>query len=129
MKTNLLRLICVLSLAMSLPFATHAQDEEVVFGVAVVSPPAPWVVSSTDGSLHNALKRWGRRADYKIVWSVAKDFPAMDATYEGDFEKAVEDLMQDTAYTGIPLHSCIFNNRVVRVLRLNQPCDLMERQQ
>ena len=82
-----------------------------------------WNVLARDITLSATLTRWGQPGNYQVLWAATKDLPAMNATYQGGFEVALESLMEDTKHSGYPLHACLYNNKVVRVLHATQSCD------
>lgn len=95
-------------------------------GAAAVIKPVileTWNVLARDITLSTTLTRWGQPGNYQVLWAASKDLPAMNATYRGTFEEALESLMEDTKHSGYPLHSCLYNNKVVRVLHATQSCD------
>ena len=82
-----------------------------------------WTVQARDITLSTTLTRWGHPGNYQVLWAASKDLPAMNATYQGSFEVALESLMEDTKHSGYPLHACLYNNKVVRILHATQSCD------
>ncbi len=82
-----------------------------------------WNVVARDLTLSSTLTRWGQPGGYQVLWAATKDLPAMNATYSGSFEEALEKLMVDTKHSGYPLHACLYNNKVVRVLHATQSCN------
>ena len=94
-------------------------------GVVAVTKPVleTWNVLARDITLSATLTRWGQPGNYQVLWAATKDLPAMNATYQGNFEVALESLMEDTKHSGYPLHACLYNNKVVRVLHATQSCE------
>jgi len=88
--------------------------------------PAPvasqFTVNPRDQTISSALFRWCGVAKCQLVWAAEKDLPAMQATYSEDFEVALAQLMTDTKHSDYPLHSCVYENNVVRVLHVMQSC-------
>lgn len=82
----------------------------------------PYVVTPRDQTISNALFRWCALAKCQLVWAAEKDLPAMQANYSSDFETALGQLMTDTRHSDYPLHSCMYENNVVRVLHVTQSC-------
>ncbi len=90
---------------------------------AAPSPPSPiWAVAAADEMLSTALARWSRSAGWQLAWHAPRDLPAFRVSYEGSFEFALEHLMRDTQHGAYPLHACIYDNKVVRVLHISQSC-------
>ena len=79
-----------------------------------------WHILASDGSLSKTLARWSR-GRVPIAWEADKDFPAIDATYHGDYFAALEQVMKDTAHSQYPLHACVYDN-VIRILHITQSC-------
>jgi Toxin co-regulated pilus biosynthesis protein Q len=77
-----------------------------------------------DESLSLALRRWSIENGYQLVWDVEKDFPAIQTRYNAkSFLDAFGNVMRDVAKTNYPLHSCVYSNRVVRVLPIAISCE------
>lgn len=90
---------------------------------SAIPVPAPqWRLAPADDTLSAALTRWGSVAGYQVVWQAPKDLPVYAATYTGSFEAAVEQVMRDTTLGPYPLHACLYDNRVLRVLHSTQSC-------
>ena len=70
-----------------------------------------------DESLSLAIRRWSSENGYQLVWDVDKDFPAIQTSYsDSTYLAAVGNVMHDIAKTNYPMHTCVYNNKVVRVL-------------
>ncbi len=77
-----------------------------------------------DESLSLAIRRWSSENGYQLVWDVDKDFPAIQTNYsDSTYLAAIGNVMHDIAKTNYPLHTCVYNNKVVRVLPLASPCE------
>lgn len=77
-----------------------------------------------DESLSLAIRRWSSENGYQLVWDVDKDFPAIQTSYsDSTYLAAVGNVMHDIAKTNYPMHTCVYNNKVVRVLPLSSPCE------
>ena len=77
-----------------------------------------------DESLSLAMRRWSIENGYQLVWDVDKDFPAIQTSYyEKSFLDAVGNVMRDIGKTNYPMHTCVYNNMVVRVLPISTPCE------
>ncbi len=81
-----------------------------------------WRITQNDATISNAVNRWATPSGYQIVWQAEKDLPSYIASYQGSFESALESLMTDTKHSGYPLHACLYDNKVVRVLHVTQSC-------
>lgn len=86
------------------------------------TPGLDWRITPTDNTISAALTRWGSQAGYQVVWQAEKDLPAFGAVYSGGFEAVIESLMNDTVHSGYPLHACLYDNKVVRILHITQSC-------
>jgi hypothetical protein len=77
-----------------------------------------------DESLSLAMRRWSIESGYQLVWDVDKDFPAIQTRYnEKYFLDAIGNVMRDIGKTNYPMHTCVYNNMVVRVLSISTPCE------
>lgn len=81
-----------------------------------------WRITQNDATISNAVNRWATQSGYQIVWQAEKDLPSYIANYQGSFEAALESLMTDTKHSGYPLHACLYDNKVVRILHVTQSC-------
>lgn len=92
---------------------------------ATAIPAAPelsWSITSEDQTVSVALSRWATSSGWQLAWQAPRDLPAFRVSYAGDFEYAVESLMRDSHNSEYPLHACLYDNRVVRVLHITQSC-------
>lgn len=90
--------------------------------VGAITTGLDWRITPTDNTISAALTRWGSQAGYQVVWQAEKDLPAFGAVYSGGFEAVIESLMNDTVHSGYPLHACLYDNKVVRILHITQSC-------
>lgn len=95
-----------------------------------VPPPVPtWTVSPQDKTIREALKNWTLRAGWTFepeYWTLPMDIPVTaSATFSGDFKTAVRQLIAATELSDTPSQPCFYQNRVVRVVPINQVCDQM----
>lgn len=82
-----------------------------------------FAINSDDETLFLALRRWSTNAGYQLVWEAGKDFPARATTYKtSDLISAIELVMNDTANSNFPLHACVYDNKVIRILQISQGC-------
>lgn len=93
-------------------------------------PPIPtWTVSPQDKTIREALKNWTLRAGWTFepeYWTLPMDIPVTaSATFSGDFKSAVRQLIAATELSDTPSQPCFYQNRVVRVVPINQVCDQM----
>lgn len=87
-----------------------------------VSPELSWNITGSDQTVSMALARWAASAGWQLAWQAPRDLPAFQVSYLGDFESAVESLMRDSQNSEYPLHACLYDNKVVRVLHITQTC-------
>jgi hypothetical protein len=93
-------------------------------GPAEVQSQGRFDIRLDDESLSLAMRRWSIESGYQLVWDVDKDFPAIQTSYhEKSFLDAVVNVMRDIGKTNYPMHTCVYNNMVVRVLPLSTPCE------
>lgn len=125
-----------LSLTSTPPVPTHIAIESVkVFDPPAVSPlivapfipttprTSAFVIRNDDETLSLALRRWIGSAGYQLVWEAGKDFAARETTYNAlDLISAIEAVMNDTTRSNYPLHACVYDNKVIRVLQVSQGC-------
>lgn len=96
---------------------TLDKDEKSTIAAPVFS------INSDDETLFLALRRWSTNAGYQLVWEAGKDFPARATSYKtSDLISAIESVMNDTANSNFPLHACVYDNKVIRVLQISQGC-------
>jgi hypothetical protein len=102
-----------LKLAAALPLL---QSVPAVQAAAV--PQDSWEISRTDITISRALKRWGERAGYQVIWSSPKDFPIMaTATFTGDFQEALRGVVESLAQSESPVMAVYYLNNVVQIVR------------
>ncbi len=111
-----------LKLSASLPLLQSA----VAAQAATVPSAATWEISRTDITISRALKRWGERAGYQVIWSSPKDFPIMaTASFTGDFQEAVRGVVESLAQSESPVMAVYYLNNVVQIVRYTgQAADL-----
>ena len=95
--------------------------------IAPFVPTSPktsaYIIRSEDETLSLALRRWIGSAGYQLVWEAGKDFAARETTYNSlDLLSAIEAVMNDTAHSNYPLHACVYDNKVIRILQVAQGC-------
>jgi hypothetical protein len=84
----------------------------------------PYTIRADDSSLSLALRRWTADAGYQLAWEAPKDFPARETTYNTtNILDAIEGVMKDTSPSNYPLHACVYENKVIRVLPISQSCN------
>jgi len=80
-------------------------------------------ITSEDETLSLALRRWSSNAGYQLSWEAGKDFSARATSYNSpDVISAIESVMNDTAHSNFPLHACVYDNKVIRILQVSQGC-------
>jgi hypothetical protein len=90
---------------------------------AAAPKPLPmWQTKTSDGTLRNALMRWAADARSTLVWQTPKDFPAVDASFSGDLQTALEGVMRSLEHSEYPLRVCIYDNNVIRVIHKSKLC-------
>jgi hypothetical protein len=96
-----------------------------VIAPAVTSPPinSGFMIRAEDETLSLAIRRWAGSTGYQLVWEAGKDFPARETSYNSpDIISAIESVMNDTAHSNFPLHACVYENKVIRILQVSQGC-------
>ena len=81
---------------------------------------ADWWQLTKGDSLHDALVKWGRRANWKIVWQSEYQYPIeVSAVFRGSFLKSVRRVLQLFETRDPKLYATFYKNRVI-VLQNNQ---------
>jgi hypothetical protein len=77
-----------------------------------------WEISRADITISRALRRWGERAGYQVVWASPKDFPILaSATFTGDFQDALRGVVESLAQSESPVMAVYYLNNVVQIVR------------
>ncbi len=91
--------------------------------IATAPKNTAFVIRTEDETLSLALRRWIGTAGYQLAWEAGKDFAARETTYNSpDLISAIEGVMNDTAQSNYPLHACVYDNKVIRILQISQGC-------
>lgn len=112
----------------------QAKDGQVLTKpTATAKPAAPaqvWEIRKSDGTLFGALSRWAAEAKPKrqLIYSTdGNDFPAdPEATFTGDFDSAIAQVMESMRYSRYPLRACMWDNKpypVVKIIHKNKRCE------
>lgn len=96
-----------------------------VQGVAPGQVPAQgqaWQILANDRVLRRSLERWAKAAGWNFVWDADIDIPVkFDSRYAGDFESALNSVMEGLRDTPTPLqvvlHEDGSGNRLARIVR------------
>lgn len=92
-------------------------------------PSKSWQVSPADGTLRDVIAKWAKAEGWSFSntnWTPAIDIPVIaNASFQGSFVQAVQDLVSTTELTEAPLQPCFYSNKVVRVVYFNESCDKM----
>jgi hypothetical protein len=98
-----------------------------VNGVGPADRNASYDVSPQDHTLRSALVRWAQYAGWTFEpehWAVDADIPIVGAaSFESEFEPAVQELVAATELADRPLQPCFYSNRVLRIVPYAQSCD------
>lgn len=86
--------------------------------------PKTWEVRATDGTVYGTLKRWSKDAGMQLMWETENHDLRLrgQATYTGDFDAAVLELMKSVEHSDYPIRACIYDNGAVRVLHIKKSC-------
>lgn len=88
------------------------------------APKESFSIKISDGTIYNALQRWSKSAGWQLSWEATRDFAVtLEATYIGDYEAAVGQLMTTLERSQYPLHACTFDNRAIRVVHKSKSCE------
>ncbi len=89
-------------------------------------------VRLSDGTIRQTLRRWSRQANWffdDAHWSLGVDFPVTaPASFDADYESAVQNLLASTRVAGQAVKPCFYANHVLRVIPAAQSCDPMASQ-
>lgn len=96
-----------------------------------VAPPLKeWVVEASDGYVSTSLAKWGKVADYDVVWESPKDFriSTTKTIFKGTFESAVNQVVESLSISDSPVRAIFHPNRVVQIVRYDgQTSDLINK--
>lgn len=90
-----------------------------------VAPAAPpHVIKASDVTIYGALQRWSKDAGWQLSWESPKDMPVkLEASFNSNFETAVEELMISLKLSQYPLRACSFDNKALRVVHISKRCE------
>ncbi len=93
---------------------------------AALPQSATWEITHADITISRALRRWGERAGYQVIWASPKDFPIMaTASFAGDFQDAILGVVESLAQSESPVMAVYYLNNVVQIVRYTgQAADL-----
>lgn len=101
-----------------------AANPAAIFGTA---QKTIWAIRPEDGTVRQTLVRWAKTAGWSFssnLWTVPVDIPVIaSATFNGEFKKAVQDLMAATELGDTPVQACFYENMVIRVVPVTERCD------
>jgi hypothetical protein len=83
-----------------------------------------WEVRLTDGTVYGTLKRWSKDAGMQLMWETENHDLRLrgQATYSGDFDVAIHELMQSVEHSDYPMRACIYDNGAVRIVHTKKSC-------
>ncbi|CAJ0808602.1 toxin co-regulated pilus biosynthesis Q family protein [Ralstonia thomasii] len=83
----------------------------------VVVPVERWSISSSDGTLRQALSKWASRVGWQVIWEAPVDIPVTaTASFEGDFKTAVRAVFSSLSAADVNLAALMYTgNQVLRV--------------
>ena len=83
----------------------------------VIVPVERWSISSSDGTLRQALSKWAARAGWQLLWEAPVDLPVtVTASFEGDFGTAVKAVFSSLSASDVNLTALMYKgNQVLRV--------------
>lgn len=119
----------------------HLQAMAVYRAAAPAAAPCPsssaprgsgFDVRLSDGTIRQTLRRWSKQANWffdDAHWSLTVDFPVTaPATFDTNYETAVQGLLASTRVAGQSVKPCFYANHVLRVIPTAQSCDPMSDQ-
>lgn len=103
------------------------------FGATAADESIRWHVSPEDITIRQALTLWADLAGWTFepeMWSLPVDITvAANAHFFGEFPDAVRDLVAAVALAEMPIRSCFYTNKVLRIVSYNQVCNRTHRSQ
>lgn len=97
------------------------------------SDQGQWVVYLSDHTIRQALTRWAFVAGWTFnddFYEINADIPlAAEAVIleRGSFKKAVQNLVEAVSLSEQPIRACFYENNVLRIINVNQSCDVRAR--
>lgn len=77
-----------------------------------------WNASTSDKTIRGTLTRWGKAAGYSVIWDVDKDISVdADAGFSGNFEEAVQQVLDAVSASEFPVEGVLYDNRVLRIVK------------
>lgn len=79
-----------------------------------------WTISVSDRYIRVTLKRWAKEAGYELVWDVNQDIEVdVDSVIRNKtFDEAFLEVMNSLAISDFPVEAVIYENRVIRIVKL-----------
>jgi hypothetical protein len=94
--------------------------------VEVITPPIDVAVPATPAlvwtlaagrTVGQELKAWGEKADWKVIWSMPKDWSVPASTsFSGDFQTAAGDVIKTLAANGALVHAQFYEGNKTMVV-------------
>jgi hypothetical protein len=106
---------------------TPAGQAASVHPIPVEAPPKPakvWEVKASDSTLYGTMKRWSKEANMQLMWETENHDVRLrgQASYTGDFDAAVFELMKSFQQSDYPMRACIYDNGAVRIVHTKKSC-------
>ncbi|EIM96703.1 hypothetical protein WQE_32816 [Paraburkholderia hospita] len=80
-------------------------------------------ITPQDVNLRNALDRWLQQQGWQLAWKIDDDLPLeFNATFSGDFDSVLTQLMRATNHMRTPTRVCEHSNNVIRVVARAANC-------
>jgi hypothetical protein len=80
-------------------------------------------ITPQDINLRNALDRWLQQQGWQLAWKIDDDLPLeFNATFSGDFDSVLTQLMRATNHMRTPTRICEHTNNVIRVVARAANC-------
>lgn len=105
--------------------ASTAVMPVVLPGSGVPAAPSSLTLAITpqDINLRNALDRWLQQQGWQLAWKIDDDLPLeFNATFSGDFDSVLTQLMRATNHMRTPTRICVHSNNVIRVVARAANC-------
>lgn len=107
----------------STPVAQTASSRQIPVETPL-KPSKVWEVRASDSTLYGTMKRWSKDANMQLMWETENHDVRLrgQASYPGDFDAAVFELMKSFEHSDYPMRACIYDNGAVRIVHTKKSC-------
>ena len=78
-----------------------------------------WTITKQDGDLRTLLTKWANNVGWQLDWQVDANYPIeFDWKISGTFTEAVNQVLEATQQTSVPLKAMMYNsNKVLKIVK------------